>query len=302
MIKRIPALYNRQEMITGLHPPEKVLIYLTSGAATEAKGQGSRTSTFLWELIEGLALIGCTDIFLVCDQLVREALAGRIGDNWVIRARAVLKHCRPYINFAIVDRAWTIQNIGEIDADDMIYVHTAQASDEDLEFASLTEDVYIANTGTFEVMRMRRPAKSLDLREQVPDHGVEQMASSAQALLLINMVAKPEIYRKTGTTISAMKFLDLAVTTAAREIGICGFQRRQTAQGDRAPVMREPVHPRPQEVDGQIRSMCIAEGVRTFTDLSKKYGVNPATARTRIKLGWTLRRTLGLPEEDDNAA
>jgi hypothetical protein len=280
------GLYDRQSTIEGLHPPERVMVYVTAG--TEENERGRR---LCGELLEGLALIGCRQIMLVSQDIVDSAISmGSIRNSWIMKSRDVIQECRPFLDLVVCNRSHAMEAASEIE--DVVIVTSEYASQADADFIRMTRNSFVADASTFDMYFMANPAMAIHVREEganhpdrtVPSTYDEGAMTTAQTLLLVNMMCKD--FARTGTKINAEKFIDRVVGDAATAILINGFVPSRRSRPSSAPSAAQ------ESVQMDIVAACTASGVSSFTELARLKGVNPATARGRIKSGWSLERAL----------
>jgi hypothetical protein len=245
------------------------------------------TMTMIFELVEGLALIGCLEITIVNNKLAEEMLMGAYNDLAGKLKNLIITPCRPYIKVRMVSQSYAENNAEALDIDDIIIIHSGTMCNDDIEFCNKLEDVYIVNIASNDVLRVKIPMTHL-IDEAANRHPiVGDFVLSAQAILAINMLAKPRIYRKTGVSVNAFEFLEVITTSTLNELGI---------KAKKSVTHSSPSIPTSSDSVGGLSELLAEYNVRNLTELARLKDINPATLRTRLKLGWNIRKALGLGE------
>jgi hypothetical protein len=288
MITRVDNLYDRQNRIKDLHPPEKVMIYVMGSILIN---QRYNKDILLHEIIEGLILIGVLEItFVVPDEWLQNLTSSGIYGSWVLSGKKLIEECRPYVKYDIVNTHYATENAEELDLDDIIIVQGGEPTEADIEFLGNVEDAYMICAGDYYICKYQRPVDHLIRKDFVTNPLEEreppavEIISSMQVLLLMNIISKPSTYRHKEIELSAVEFVDSVVGDAIEELRINRNLARST-----------PVHTHISiKTEEDIDALLCQHECKTLTDLSRKLNLNPSTVRTRIKLGWSVSEALGL--------
>jgi hypothetical protein len=185
-----------------------------------------------------------------------------------------------------------LDNADDLNIDNFIVIHTEKATDVDKDFCDMIDDVYVAHTMTYEVAYVTTASLHLTDEVEVINELLKESTMSAQALLLVNIICKKEAFSQRGVKFSAYEFLEKVAGHTMSELDITARAAPARLQSDGTPAPPREGMPSREE----IATFCSRHNVSTLTELARQKNLNPATVRTRIKLGWTLKDALGVTE------
>jgi hypothetical protein len=273
-----------------LHPPEKLLIFVCEDTL-----ELSNFDTTMYELVEGLILIGATEISIVMSNGLVASLTNRSHfSDWINKTHQLIKNCRPYVKLDLINVDYAIANSEKLDIDDIIIIHAGSPTDAEKEFLELTEDVYVMNKRDFSLGRYTNVLTDLKTADVEPINAViVDMVHSMQILLLINILSKPSIYKKSEMSFTAVDFVEMIMENVVDELRL---QRNLSREISDDAVNVFSVFSGPSE--SEIGEYLNRYNVKNLTELAKLKGIIPATLRTRLKLGWDIETALNTPSKE----